>query len=92
MTERQIERNLKREVEKRGGLAMKLNSPGLSGVPDRLVLVKHGRACFVELKAPGSRLRALQQYRKRQLESLGFDVWVIESLEGVETFLREVMG
>ncbi|MDW7670572.1 MAG: VRR-NUC domain-containing protein [Bacillota bacterium] len=91
MTERHIERNLKREVEKRGGMALKFISPSMSGVPDRLVLIQHGRACFVELKAPGKPLRTLQRYRKRQLESLGFEVWVIDSMEGIETFLREVM-
>ncbi len=92
MTERQIESTLKREVENRGGLAVKLISPGMAGVPDRMVLLPNGRLFFVELKAPGRQLRALQRYRKQQLEGLGFDVRVIDSMEGIRTFLREVMG
>ena len=37
MQERQIERNL-REVKSLGGLALKFVSPGMAGVPDRIVL------------------------------------------------------
>lgn len=65
MKESQLERLLKREVERYGGKAMKFVSPGLSGVPDRLVLLPGGRAVFAEMKAPGEKLRPLQVKRKR---------------------------
>ena len=90
MNERQIEKKLKHEVEQLGGLAMKFVSPGLAGVPDRLVLLPKGRIYFVELKAPGSQLRPLQMKRKAQLEHFGMQVYVIDSIKGIELFLQEV--
>ncbi|MCY1630900.1 VRR-NUC domain-containing protein [Bacillus paralicheniformis] len=87
MQESQIERFFKREVEKQGGKAMKFVSPGLSGVPDRLVLLPGGRAVFAEMKAPGEQLRPLQEKRKRDLEALGFEVHVLDSHESVKAFV-----
>ena len=91
MRERQIEARLKKEVKRIGGLALKLVSPGMAGVPDRIVLLPGGASLFVELKAPGKKLRPLQIKRKEQLESLGFKVYVIDSYKGVEAFLQEVV-
>ena len=91
MQERQIEARLKKAVERIGGLALKLVSPGMAGVPDRIVLLPGGASLFVELKAPGKKLRPLQIKRKEQLESLGFKVYVIDSYKGVEAFLQEVV-
>ena len=86
--ERQIEERLKKEAKRRGGLALKLVSPGMAGVPDRLVLLPKGVMMFVEVKAPGKKPRPLQLKRKRQLEDLGFKVHVIDSCEGaVEVML-----
>ena len=89
--ERHIEERLKKEVERLGGIALKLVSPGMAGVPDRLVLLPGGVALFAELKAPGKKLRPLQIKRKKQMESLGFKVYIIDSYKGIEAFLREVM-
>ncbi|WP_069648965.1 VRR-NUC domain-containing protein [Caloranaerobacter ferrireducens] len=91
MREKEIESRLKREVERKGGLALKFTSPGIAGVPDRLVLFPGGRTFFVEIKSPGKKLRPLQVKRKKQLEALGFKVYVIDSLEAVEEFIQEVV-
>ncbi len=91
MREVDIERQLTRKVKARGGLAIKLVSPGFIGVPDRLVLLPDARIAFVELKAPGKRLRALQRKRKEQLESLGFRVYTIDSFEKIDGFLQEMI-
>lgn len=90
MFEKEIEAKLRRGVKKIGGIALKFASPGNAGVPDRLVLLPQGRLAFVELKAPGKNFRPLQQKRKEQLEGLGFKVHIIDSLQGVRDFLREV--
>lgn len=90
MKESILERKLKQEVEKIGGKALKFNSPGTAGVPDRLVLLPRGRALFVEMKAPGQRLRAIQAKRKKELEALGFEVYVIDSDTGIEAFIKGV--
>ena len=84
--ERQIERGLKKIVEAAGGRAWKFVSPGTSGVPDRIVLLPGGRILFVEVKDTGKKLGPMQILRKRQLETLGFEVRVIDSRELVEAF------
>jgi len=78
MRERYIEQLLTAAVKAQGGMALKFISPGMSGVPDRLVLMPGGLAAFVELKATGEKLRPMQIKRKRQLELLGFKVYVID--------------
>jgi hypothetical protein len=90
LQESRIEKRLKNEIEKIGGKALKFVSPGVSGVPDRIVLLPHGKLIFVELKAPGEKLRALQKYRAKELKNLGFDVRTIDTVEKVDLFVREV--
>ena len=88
--ESSIERILARKVKKMGGMAVKFVSPGLDGVPDRIVLLPDRKMAFVELKAPGKKPRALQEKRKRQLESLGFPVYVIDGAEQIGGVLDEI--
>ena len=90
MEESRIEKRLKNEIEKIGGKALKFVSPGMSGVPDRIVLLPQGRIVFVELKAPGKKLRPIQEYRAKELKSLGFRVECIDSIEKVMKFVEEV--
>ena len=90
MTEEYIEQKLVKAVKKRGGMALKFVSPGLDGVPDRIVLLPMGRIAFVELKAPGKKMRPLQVRRKRQLEGLGFLVYCIDRVEQIGEVLDEI--
>ena len=90
MRENVIEKALVDEVRKRGGMAFKFNSMGCNGVPDRFVLLPGSRIAFVEVKAPGEVMRPLQKRRKRQIEVLGFPVYCLDSLEGIEVILDEV--
>lgn len=90
MREKNIETRLVAEVRRRGGLAPKFVSPGLDGVPDRLILLPGGKFAFAELKAPGKTLRPLQALRKRQLEKLGFRVFVIDGTEPIGGMLDAV--
>lgn len=92
MRERTIERKLTMEVKKRGGLAPKFVSPGLDGVPDRMVLFPDGKLAFVELKAPGEKMRPLQLLRKRQFEALGFRVYCIDRPEQIGGILDEIQA
>ena len=92
MTEKQIEQKLVKAVKAKGGLAPKFVSPGFDGVPDRIVLLPRGRIAFIELKAKGRKMRPLQVRRKRQLESLGFSVYCIDSPEQIEPLLRKIGG
>ena len=90
MREKNIESKLAAEVRRRGGLAPKFVSPGLDGVPDRLILLPSGKAAFAELKAPGKKPRPLQLTRKAQLERLGFRVFIIDNAEQIGGMLDEV--
>lgn len=80
MLEKTVERHLTQEAKRRGGLALKFVSPGMDGVPDRILLLPCGRIAFVELKAPGKTLRPLQVRRKAQLEGLGFSVYYVDGI------------
>ena len=91
-SERDIEQRLVKAVKAKGGLAPKFVSPGFDGVPDRIVLLPHGRIAFIELKANGRKLRPLQVKRKRQLESLGFSVYCIDSPEQIGGILNEIQS
>lgn len=90
MEESKIENRLKKEIELIGGKALKFVSPGMSGVPDRIILLPHGRIVFIELKAPGKKPRPIQIKRIKELRDLGFDVRVIDSIDGVKNFIEEV--
>jgi hypothetical protein len=90
LQESRIEKRLKKEIELIGGKALKFISPGTVGVPDRIVLLPGGRLIFVELKAPGEKMRKIQELRKKQIEKLGFKVLCIDSIEGVQELVREV--
>jgi len=84
MRERKIETLLVKRVKAAGGMALKLISPGMAGVPDRIVLLPGGRILFVELKAPGEKPRPLQCKRAQQLAALGFQVLVIDNPEAIQ--------
>lgn len=90
MCERKIEKELVAQVKAMGGIAPKFTSPGFAGMPDRLVLLPHGRMGFVELKAPGKKPRALQLARHRLLRRLGFKVYVIDGIEQIAGVLEEI--
>lgn len=92
MLESAVERHLVTEAKKRGGLAPKFVSPGLDGVPDRLVLFPGGRLAFVELKAPGKKMRPLQLRRADQLIALGFRVYCVDRKEQVGGVLDEIQS
>jgi len=89
-TEKPIERALRDGVKKRGGVAIKLWPFSQAGLPDRLVLLPVGRVYFVETKAPGKRPRPEQTIVHGRLRAMGFVVEVLDTLEGVQEFLKSV--
>ena len=91
MREKTVEQKLVAAVRRMGGIAPKFVSPGLDGVPDRLILLPGGKVGFVECKAPGKQLRPLQVHRKRQLEGLGFLVYCLDRPEEIGGILDEIL-
>jgi len=88
MREKTVEEKLVRTVRMMDGLAPKFVSPGMDGMPDRLILLPGGMMAFAELKAPGKKPRPLQLRRKRQLEALGFRVYVLDA----DVQIREILS
>ena len=92
MREKKIEQKLVTAVKKHGGICPKFVSPGFDGMPDRLLLLPHGRFAFVEVKAPNQKPRPLQLSRHRLLRLLGFRVYVLDDLEDIDKIIKEVMS
>ena len=83
MREKSIEQKLVKAVKAAGGICPKLVCPGFDGMPDRMVLLPHGRLGFVEVKAPSKKPRPLQTARHEMLTRLGFKVYVLDSQEQI---------
>ena len=92
MREKTVEAKLVAAVKEMGGLAPKFTSPRYDGMPDRLVLLPGGKVAFVELKAPGKKMRPLQVKRKNQIEALGFSVYCIDRPEQIGGVLNEIQS
>ena len=92
MREKTVERTLVKAVQDSGGLALKFVSPGMAGVPDRLVLFKGGKVAFCEVKAPGEKPRPLQNHRIEQLQDLGFRVYVVDSEVQIGGMICEIQS
>ena len=92
MLEKDIEKALVREVKNRRGVAFKFVSPGMAGVPDRIVILPGSIIAFIELKKPGEQLRPLQEKRASQLEALGFSVFCIDSKDQIKEVLDEIQS
>lgn len=92
MQEKYIEKKLVAAVKSMGGMAPKFVSPGIDGMPDRIVLLPMGRIAFVECKATGKKMRPLQNKRKKQLEALGFLVYCLDDIEQIGGILSEIQA
>lgn len=86
-----IEHYLKTQAEKNGFICYKFVSPANDGVPDR-VLIGHGLTFFVELKAPGEKPRALQEYTFKKMREYGAIVYVIDSKEKVNALINNLIN
>ena len=92
MRESTVEHRLVTEPTERGGSALKFVSPGIDGVPDRLVLLPHGKFAFVEVKAPGRTLRPLQVRRIGQLRELGYLAYCLDHPDQIGGILDEIQS
>ena len=90
MREKVIEHHLVMETEKAGGKALKFVSPSFAGMPDRLILLADGKMGFVEVKAPGQKLRPLQLKRHAMLQRLGYQVFVLDAVEEIPRVLETI--
>lgn len=84
--EKTIDRRIAKKVKEIAGFYIKLPGSAISGLPDRLILLKGAKVLFAELKSkkkPGK----LQLYIHKKLRCLGFRIFVIADLETCNNFI-----
>lgn len=79
-SEKVFERELSKFVEEREGMAVKLLSQFIKGLPDRMYLLHGGVVVFVEFKSTGKRPTKIQEYIHKRIQALGFPVLVVDSV------------
>lgn len=80
-SEKVFERELSKYVGDSGGMAVKLLSQFIKGLPDRMYLLPGGVVVFVEFKSAGKRPTKIQSYIHAKIRALGFLVYVVDSVE-----------
>lgn len=91
MGEKSYEAALVRCVKKAGGACLKMHVFDFAGLPDRIILLPHGRVYFAEIKSPGEKPGRLQRFWLRKLEKMGFTVFVVDSphmLQGLKNIIN----
>lgn len=92
ISENLVENRLVEGIKNLGGKCWKFVSPGMVGVPDRIVLMPGGQLWFVELKAPGKYPKRHQTARHDELRYLGFRCFVFSDYWDVDKFLTFLDG
>ena len=87
-SEKTLEARLVREIETRGGMALKYTSQFHRGIPDRICLLPGGLSVFVELKSTGKKPTKLQQHALERLDQMGHPNCVIDCTEDLEKLLQ----
>lgn len=87
-SEKTLEARLVREIEARGGMALKYTSQFHRGIPDRIILLPGGVTIFVELKSTGQKPTKLQMHAIRKLIQMGHVVIVIDNTNDLEWLLE----
>lgn len=88
MRESEIESYFKRRVKEEGGEVRKLQWVNHRGATDQLAMLNGPH--FVELKAPGKKPEPHQAREHERMRKHGLKVYVIDTLEGVDLFIKEI--
>ena len=93
MRERDIEKYLIKRVKELGGECRKVQWVGRRGAPDRLVMLPYEHVVFntaiwIELKAPGEKVKPHQAREHERMRAMGQRVEVVDSFERVDEVLR----
>ena len=95
MRESVIEARLKK-LEQYGFKVIKLRTPGVNGVPDRMILrpvYAPGSPYFVEIKAPGKTERALQEAVREDWKRRGMIVLsMCDTIEKVDALVQDLQS
>ena len=85
--ENKVEKYLDDEVKKIGGITRKWVSPGVSGVPDRIVIIA-GRVVFVEVKTVDGVRSPVQVREHERLTTAGASVMTVYGKKEVNDFVE----
>lgn len=87
--ESKVDAYLKKHFMEAGWGYFKWASPGLVGVPDRIVICPGGAILFLELKRSEGRVSAAQKYVLARLKELGCNARVVYGMDQAEKLLKE---
>lgn len=88
MKEAAVEQYLREQVERRGGVCLKIDPANNKGFPDRLILLPHSAEFLAEVKKPkGGVLSEHQKYWGERIATLGFSHAVVWTKEGVDEMM-----
>lgn len=86
-SEKWLEAAFCRAVKRCGAVALKYSNGNETGFPDRMVLLPNGNVLWVEFKSKGKHPSPVQCVRKLQLENLGHEVYVVDSVASMDSVL-----
>lgn len=90
-SESQLEEYFVEQVRKVGGLAIKFNSSGANGLPDRIIFY-NGAAWLVELKTPKGTTQPNQKVMHTKLLRYGFEVRIVRDKSQVHNFIEDMIN
>lgn len=87
-SEKDTEKYLSKAMGRIEGQCYKWSSPNNRGVPDRICIFPDGHIVFVETKSEGEKLSRIQLIVHKELEPLVKKVYVIDTVAGVDDFIK----
>lgn len=87
--EKDVEKYLRYRCKEIGAFCWKWVSPGISGVPDRIVLWR-SRVWFVELKSKDRKPTPTQRRVHSRMKDQGHSVYVLDSHVAVDYFILAI--
>jgi hypothetical protein len=90
--EAKVEKYLDQCVRGLCGLTRKWVSPGVDGVPDRIVIIPGAGVWFVEVKVSDGRLSDCQKREHIRLKDAGANVVTVFGHDGVDEFVARLLG
>ena len=88
--ERDVERYLKVQIKKLGGVSEKYKTPGRRSAPDQICLFPHGQMFWVECKAPKKKPTEKQHKDHERRRAMGFKVYVVDSKPAVDDLIQQL--
>lgn len=80
MLESKLQSKMIKLAEASGWYVIKLIKTNKNGIPD-LFMIRDGRVVFFEVKREGGKPRPLQEYRIKELQNVGVEVYVCDNIE-----------